>query len=136
MMTITFPLPRRMKSAHALIILKKEHHPIACRLPVRRMHPVKGGGPIVTFSALQPGCGRGAKRPPRTLAAKAWCPAYWVSVRVSGRVIFCHSDTWRELSAHLNWRTNSSRWFCTTRYSVTRSPFLSSRTEPTPSPVA
>ncbi|MOA55149.1 hypothetical protein D3C78_1788910 [compost metagenome] len=33
----------------------------------------------------------------------------------SGRVIFCHSNTWRELSAHLNWRTNSSRWFCTTR---------------------
>jgi hypothetical protein len=36
-----------------------------------------------------------------------------MSVRVSGRVIFCHSNTWRELSAHLNWRTNSSRWFNT-----------------------
>ena len=38
-----------------------------------------------------------------------------MSVRVSGRVIFCHSNTCRELSAHLNWRTNSSKWFCTKR---------------------
>ncbi len=29
-----------------------------------------------------------------------------MSVRVSGRAIFCHSYTWRELSAHLNWHTN------------------------------
>lgn len=31
-----------------------------------------------------------------------------MSARVSGLVTFCHSNTWRELSAHLNWRTNSS----------------------------
>jgi len=43
----------------------------------------------------------------------------------SGRVIFSHSNTWRELSSHLNWRTNSSRWFCTMRYSVIRSPLMS-----------
>lgn len=38
----------------ALIVFKGKIHAIACRLPVRRIHVVKGVGTVVALSAVQP----------------------------------------------------------------------------------
>ena len=84
--------------SHKLVVLEGKVHAIACRLPVRRIHVVKGVSTAVTLAAVQPGqvfnvgagqplpsCrevlldpqqvdsrtgGRGTKRLPRHLAGK------------------------------------------------------------------
>lgn len=119
------------KVGHGQVLLEREGNAVALGLPVRLVHVMEGvrrsyrstHSSHARFSTYTP-----ANRCQATERVSSMRRMFGAAPVVAVPKVWPDTllpNAWRELRAHLNCRTNSSRWFWMTRYSDTRLPLIS-----------